>query len=134
MPFTNEMNHDDVPRIEDAIVQHPLGGAIARGDVAAVTELLARGADANAVVVGTDGSWSQWELPMLHIAARHDRAEVARMLLSAGARIDARSRFDNFHWPDGFDGPEERRDALEEAASCGGVRVLELLREWSGRH
>lgn len=56
-----------------------------------VSLLLRRGADANARFLN---DWTA-----LHVAAAHNRLNVAGILLSAGADINARTRIDNFDSP-----------------------------------
>lgn len=62
----------------------PIADAVMRGDLEAVRALLRGGADVNAAQ--GDG------MTGLHWAARHDDVEVARLLLHAGAHVEAKTR------------------------------------------
>ena len=62
----------------------PLADAVARGDLAAVRTLLARGADVNAAQV--DGATA------LHVAVDADRLDLADALLRAGAHASRELR------------------------------------------
>ena len=66
----------------------PVADAAMRGDVAAVRELLAGGADVNAAQ--GDG------MTALHWAAEHGDAELARMLLHAGAAVAPATRIGSY--------------------------------------
>jgi len=63
----------------------PLADAVARGDLAAVRTLLARGADVNAAQV--DGATA------LHVAVDADRLDLADALLRAGAHASRADRY-----------------------------------------
>ena len=63
----------------------PLADAVARGDLAAVRTLLARGADVNAAQV--DGTTA------LHVAVDADRLDMADALLRAGAHASSADRY-----------------------------------------
>src|SRR6188508_1556694 len=63
----------------------PLADAVARGDLAAVRTLLARGADVNAAQV--DGTTA------LHVAVDADRLDLADALLHAGAHASRADRY-----------------------------------------
>ena len=84
------------------------GGALhllsKRGDATAVQWLLEHGANPNAL-------WAHWEAEVtpLHLAAAQGHAEIARLLLSAGAdpRIrDTRHDGDALGWAEFFKKPE----------------------------
>ena len=62
--------------------------ATSRGDVAAVRSLLAEGADPN--VAQGDG------LTALHVAAQEGNLEIARLLLDAGANVEAKTRIGGY--------------------------------------
>ena len=66
----------------------PLLEAVRRGDVAAVRTLLRDGADPN--VAQGDG------MSALHIAAEEGNAEIARLLLDRGAKVEARTRLGGY--------------------------------------
>jgi ankyrin repeat protein len=68
--------------------ESPVADAAKRGDRAAVKTLLQQGADANAA--HGDG------MTALHWAATHGDAEMARMLVVAGARLEAVTRNGNY--------------------------------------
>jgi uncharacterized protein len=73
-----------VPRVED-VPASPLAEAVRRGDSGAVLELLAGGADADAL--GRDGT------PALHWAVRVGDRATAERLVEAGADVNAASRY-----------------------------------------
>ena len=62
--------------------------AIREGDVAAVRSLLQEGADPNAAQ--GDG------LSALHLAAQEGRLDIAELLLSAGAEVDAKTKIGEY--------------------------------------
>ena len=62
--------------------------ATSRGDVAAVRSLLKEGADPN--VAQGDG------LTALHVAAQEGNLEIARLLLDAGANVEAKTRIGGY--------------------------------------
>ena len=75
-----------------------------RNDAAAVTWLIARGADPNA-------RWAHWdaEVTPLHLAAAHGHAQVVRLLLDAGADIgihDSKHDSNPIGWAEFFGRPE----------------------------
>ena len=84
----------------------PVADASARGDVEAVRRLLREGADVNAPQ--GDG------MTALHWAAERDDAELADVLLYAGARVDAGTRIGHY-------------TPLHLAARGAGATVVELL-------
>ena len=88
--------------------ESPVADAAMRGDVQAVEALLAEGADVNAAQ--GDG------MTALHWAAEHGDAELARMLLRAGANLSAVTRIGAY-------------TPLHVAARAGSAPVLELLVE-----
>jgi hypothetical protein len=72
-------------RCIDAAPRPPIIDAVKASDVAAVRRLLKEGADVSAADV--DGTTA------LHVAVLNNAADVAGMLLRAGARVDARNRY-----------------------------------------
>ena len=62
--------------------------ATKRGDVAAVKSLLRDGADPN--VAQGDG------LTSLHLAAQEGQLEIAKLLLEAGAKVEAKTRIGDY--------------------------------------
>ena len=84
----------------------PVADASARGDVEAVRRLLREGADVNAPQ--GDG------MTALHWAAERDDAQLADVLLYAGARVDAGTRIGHY-------------TPLHLAARGAGATVVELL-------
>ena len=66
----------------------PLLDAIKQGDVAVVRSLLQEGADPNAAQ--GDG------LSALHLAAQDGRLDIAELLLSAGAEVDAKTKIGDY--------------------------------------
>jgi uncharacterized protein len=89
-----------------AAFESPVADAAKRGDRAAVKTLLQQGADANAA--HGDG------MTALHWAATHGDAEMARMLVVAGARLEAVTRNGNY-------------TPLHLAARVGSAPVLKTL-------
>jgi cytohesin len=86
----------------------PLHVAVATGEVAKASLLLARGADVNAAP-------KPLAVAPLHVAAFVDDADMARLLLKSGAKVDARiAAFGN-------------TTALIEAAFAGKTNVLAAL-------
>lgn len=77
---------------------------IESGDIASVKGFLDLGVSANA----TDNSWC-----LLHIAARHNQKEVAKLLLDSGADVNIKS------WCEST--------PLHYAAYCGHLEVVKLL-------
>jgi ankyrin repeat protein len=95
--------------------------AVRASDVPAVEAALARGADANERVNEDDS-----DTPVLVIAAGNHDANVVRLLLAAGADIDARAQ--HFSWSYGTgDTVDDAGDALSRAASLNHVDVVEVL-------
>ena len=89
----------------------PVADAAARGDLEAVRRLLRDGADVNA---------SQGDgMTALHWAAERDDAELADVLLYAGARLDAGTRIGHY-------------TPLHLAARSAGAPVVELLLDAGG--
>ena len=86
----------------------PVAEAAARGDLEAVRRLLREGADVNAPQ--GDG------MTALHWAAEHDDAELADVLLYAGARVDAGTRIGHY-------------TPLHLAARDAGASVVQVLLE-----
>ena len=89
----------------------PVADAAARGDLEAVRRLLRDGADVNAPQ--GDG------MTPLHWAAERDDAELADILLYAGARVDAGTRIGHY-------------TPLHLAARRAGATVVELLLDAGG--
>ena len=89
----------------------PVADAAARGDLEAVRRLLRDGADVNA---------SQGDgMTALHWAAERDDAELADVLLYAGARLDAGTRIGHY-------------TPLHLAARSAGATLVELLLDAGG--
>jgi ankyrin repeat protein len=93
---------------ENATLIEPKGGVLhlmaKRNDVAAVTWLLAHGADPN-------GRWAHWnaEVTPLHLAASQGHAEIVRLFLAAGADPsirDSKHDGDAIGWAEFFRQPE----------------------------
>lgn len=95
----------------------PLLADAERGQAGMVAELARRGADVNArlrIVSSNDGDWTA-----LHIGARAGNLRVAKVLIQAGADVNARSR--------SGDTP------LDFARQAGHLDVAELLAAHGGQ-
>lgn len=86
-------------------LQKQLSSAAHRGDVAAMRELIALGADINKACCGM--------YPPLHAAASEGHDEATRFLLERGAKVNLRHKFD--------------ATALMEAALDNQVEIARLL-------
>ena len=71
----------------DAVGRSPLYEAVKRGDVATATALLGRGAPADARISPAAGG-----LVPLHLAAKHGRPDLVRLLANAGGAVRPLSR------------------------------------------
>lgn len=72
---------------EQALSNTPLTTAARNGDVAEVERLIKEGADLNAV----DGTFDF--TPLMH-AAQHNRADIAKLLINAGAKVNQKNKND----------------------------------------
>ena len=88
------------------VANGPVAEAAMRGDLEAVRALLEEGADANEAQ--GDG------MTALHWAARHGHAEMARLLITAGANVNAGTRIGRY-------------TALHLASRAGSAPVVEAL-------
>jgi len=93
--------------------------AIGLGDVAALSELLAADPRMTGTPIPVNRDWGQEMWLGLHLAAEGGQVELVRLLIQAGASVDARTRFRT---------PMHAREtALLIAARKGQELVVELL-------
>src|SRR5688572_4172998 len=101
--------------------------AILGGDVVGVQDLLAKGADPNGLYLADTGSWDTETYPLIVFAAGHGDDNIVRVLLNAGANIDALWLYNAYKWPDGYEGERVVGNALYAAAMRNHADVVELL-------
>jgi len=107
------------PRARSSAVKGdtPLSVAVRHKRVEMARELLQAGADANRLVCWRLGGGGSTDRYPLYFATCGGDVEMVKLLLCAGAKVDAR-------------GPQDGESALQAAIDGGYPKVVEVLLEW----